>query len=244
MRIEREGRSASGRPGCADVCRDKQVTEDRAQEELTRIEETNLPRINDLLAQIDQSRSQSAEERAQRAAADAEIRNNLNIERQGIDNDKQQQSQKLAEKKEDPGLLLYIEALGSLGSKNGSVAWAHWLLFALFIALDTIPVIGKTLILTGPKRPYEQACDAIDSRLTQDAEQVVAEAQIDREEHIDLLEKDAKLRVKVQSQNNEHFIRNAAKTQRDIGDLLLERWRAEQISRVQQEINQQTPGDV
>jgi hypothetical protein len=245
VRIEQEGRSASGRPGCADICRDKQITENRAQAELERIEAANLPRIADLLARIDQSRSQSADERTQRVAADAQTRANLNTERQKIDENKQKRIDASNSADEgNAGLLLNIEALHSLGSKNTSILVAHWLLFALFIALDTIPVIGKTLILTGPKRPYEQACDAIDSRLSQDAEQVVAEARIDREEHIDLLEEDAKLRVKVQSQNNEHFIRNAAKTQRDIGDLLLDRWRAEQISRVQQEINQQTPGDA
>lgn len=240
---EEQGLSITGRAGCGPVCIVLTQDRDVAQRAYEEVEDRNGTRIKNLQDQIDQSRLRTAGEREQRLAENQARREQLIADNINLSKEMDAAIAKINDA-DEAGLLLNIEALGTLSSKNTSVAVARWLIFALFIALDTIPVIGKTLILTGPRRPYEQACDAIDSRLTQDAEQVVAEARIDRDEHIDLLEKDAKLRVKVQSQNNEHFIRNAAKTQRDIGDLLLDRWRAEQISRVQQEINKQTPGDA
>ena len=231
---EVEGLAPNGMTGCGPSCVVKSQSRDQARDEWASIRDTNSPRISDLQRQLDESRARSVGERQQRIAevqADTESRIRENADLQESIKAQIEDYRSAS----DIGLLDYIDALGSLSSKNTSIFWARWLICALFILMDIIPVIGKTLMLTSDKRTYEKACDAIDERLSQDAELIVEEAQVDREQRLSLIQRQAESRADAQAENNEYFIRTAAETQREIGDILLSRWRAEQISRVSEE---------
>ena len=228
---EVEGLAPNGMTGCGPSCVVKSQSRDQAREEWISVRDANTPRIAALQQQLDESRAQSAGERQQRiddVRADTDNRIQENKELQDSIN-KQKDDYRSAS---DIGLLDYIDALGSLSSKNTSIFWARWLICFLFILMDIIPVIGKTLMLTSDKRTYENACDAIDERISKDAELVIEEAQIDKEQRLALIQRQAQSRTDAQAENNEYFIRTAAETQREIGDILLSRWRAEQVSRV------------
>lgn len=56
----------------------------------------------------------------------------------------------------DTGLLDQINALLEAGHSDPSLAWAHWIVTALFFVIEILPVSIKCLLLTGAQTPYEQ----------------------------------------------------------------------------------------
>jgi hypothetical protein len=240
---EREGISKSGRAGCGEVCAVKQQVENQKLESLNQVKDRNNPRIAEKRSDLDVALAQNDTAR-QKKIADGETRKVQLID----DMDKRQAnaaiSRRAIESKKGTGLLADIDALHTLESQSGGIFAAHYLILLLFVALDTIPVIGKTLILTGPKRPYELVCDAIDARTKMDAEQLVADAEYDQEQHVNLIRADADIRTQVQIDNNEFFIRAAADTQREVGELLLDEWRANELARVQKQLTKKPPEPI
>lgn len=53
------------------------------------------------------------------------------------------------------GLLARLQALGRLSAGNTTMQLAHWAVFALFLLLELLPVIVKTLALFAKKNTYE-----------------------------------------------------------------------------------------
>jgi Domain of unknown function (DUF4407) len=58
------------------------------------------------------------------------------------------------------GLLIRMEALGALTAGNSTLEAARWLLFALFVAIDIMPVLVKVLLNLGPESNYDRLLDA------------------------------------------------------------------------------------
>lgn len=219
--------TTTGKAGCGVECQNDTAAANVKLGDLERIRRSNLPKIAEYEAKIgDEQKSDQAVEKENRKQITA-IRNERKQLRARID------SQATAtDKATATGLLKDIEAVASLGAKHPEVNVTHWLLVFLFISLDTIPVIGKTLMLVGKPRPYEIACDAVDAKLVEEATQVLDDARIRREESTSTRSNDARIRSEVQSENAEHFIRSAADTQRQIGDILLARWSDQQLHNI------------
>jgi hypothetical protein len=57
---------------------------------------------------------------------------------------------------QDTGLLDRIQALFEAGDTDPALAWAHWIVTALFFVIEILPVSIKGLMLIGPQTPYEQ----------------------------------------------------------------------------------------
>ncbi|MBN9186664.1 MAG: DUF4407 domain-containing protein [Microbacterium sp.] len=55
------------------------------------------------------------------------------------------------------GLLSQITALDSLSKKEPTLAWAHWLIAALFFMIELLPVLVKVLTSYGDPSLYEKA---------------------------------------------------------------------------------------
>jgi hypothetical protein len=243
LTAEIEGISATGRAGCGQACAVKQQVRDQKLDALNQVKERNDPRISEKRAGLDVALAENNVARqtliADRETEKAQITEDINNRVAKTAEDK-----KKIESKQGTGLLADIDALHKLEGESGGVFLAHYLILFLFVALDTIPVIGKTLILTGPKRPYELVCDAIDSRTKMEAEQLVADAEYEQEQHVNLIRADADIRTQVQIDNNEFFIRAAADTQREVGELLLDEWRANEVARVQKQLTKKPPKPI
>ncbi len=56
----------------------------------------------------------------------------------------------------DTGLLDQIHALLEASGSDPTLAWAHWIVTALFFVIEILPVSIKCLLLIGPQTPYEQ----------------------------------------------------------------------------------------
>jgi hypothetical protein len=56
----------------------------------------------------------------------------------------------------DTGLLDQIHALLEASDSDPTLAWAHWIVTALFFVIEILPVSIKCLLLIGSQTPYEQ----------------------------------------------------------------------------------------
>jgi hypothetical protein len=243
LTTEIEGISATGRAGCGQACAVKQQVRDQKLEALNQVKERNDPRVAEKRSLLDVALAENDAKRKELEAA--RVIETAKVQ-EAIDNrvKKAAEDREKIESNEGTGLLADIDALHTLEGESGGIFAAHYLLLLLFVALDTIPVIGKTLILTGPKRPYELVCDAIDNRTKMEAEQLVADAEYEQEQHVNLIRADADIRTQVQIDNNEFFIRAAADTQREVGELLLDEWRANEVARVQKQLTKKPPKPI
>jgi hypothetical protein len=234
---EINGIAQSGKSGCGAICQQKTLIRDQKRAAFDQAHSKNDDAIARKNREIEDIRSEYREEQRTQARDDAarikRLEADIKVRTERINDN----VAKIVNASKN-GMLADIRALSSLGNENPSVNIAHYLIFFLFIALDTIPVIGKTLILSGRPRAYELACDAVDSRLSEEAQQVVDEARGNRTARQLMLATDTEIREEAQRSNAEHFIRQAADTQREIGDLLLSRWREEQLARVHRELEE------
>jgi hypothetical protein len=60
----------------------------------------------------------------------------------------------------DSGLLISLKALDDVTAGNSTLAWARWLLFALFVAIDCMPVLIKIMLNMGPAKNYDKMLEA------------------------------------------------------------------------------------
>jgi hypothetical protein len=67
----------------------------------------------------------------------------------GIANDNSKNTQ-------DTGLLEQIHALFTASATDSALAWAHWIVTALFFVIEILPVTIKCLLLLGGETPYEK----------------------------------------------------------------------------------------
>jgi hypothetical protein len=58
------------------------------------------------------------------------------------------------------GLLIRLQALGEVTDRNSTLNTARWLLFALFVAIDCMPVLIKVMLNLGPENNYDRMLKA------------------------------------------------------------------------------------
>jgi hypothetical protein len=93
----------------------------------------------------------------------------------------------------DTGLLDQIHALFEASDSDPTLAWAHWIVTALFFVIEILPVSVKCLLLIGTQTPYErilenrgeaavrQASENLDTRTRRRREIEGLEAQAEHE---------------------------------------------------------------
>jgi hypothetical protein len=243
LTAEIEGISKTGKAGCGQACAVKQVERDQKLDLLNQVKEKNDPRIAEKQAALDKTLGENDAAR-QQLIADNKAEQDRIVADLNTRAERDAQAEDRIVNQAGTGLLADISALSGLEDKNSGVMIAHYLILFLFVALDTIPVIGKTLILTGAKRPYELVCDAIDTRTKLEAELLVADAEYEQQQHVNLVRADADIRTQVQIDNNDHFVRAAAQTQRDVGEMLLDQWRDNELARVKKDLKKKPPKPI
>lgn len=68
------------------------------------------------------------------------------------------------------GLLIRLEALSRLGHDDATLQWAHWMLEALFVSIELLPVLMKTLLNLGKPTAYDQLLELEEQALVEAAE--------------------------------------------------------------------------
>jgi hypothetical protein len=63
----------------------------------------------------------------------------------------------------DNGLLARLEALSELSATRPTLEVTHWVLFALFLSLEVLPVLTKLLQVLGPETTYDKLATASDA---------------------------------------------------------------------------------
>jgi len=58
------------------------------------------------------------------------------------------------------GLLIRLQALGQATAGNSTLDTARWLLFALFVVIDLMPVVLKVMLNLGPENEYDKMLTA------------------------------------------------------------------------------------
>jgi hypothetical protein len=72
------------------------------------------------------------------------------------------------------GMLQRLEALHRLSDREPTIAAAHWLVWALFLLIELLPVISKTFQIMGPPSLYERLVRARDEHTEHAATHAVA----------------------------------------------------------------------
>ncbi len=100
-----------------------------------------------------QSQSLQARKKAQATAE-------LPAARLALNTDLSQQQQDIntfdIANKNDTGLLIRLKALDAVTKGNSTLNWARWLLFALFVVIDCMPVMIKVMLNLGPENNYDR----------------------------------------------------------------------------------------
>jgi len=90
-----------------------------------------------------------ADDQKQLATAQAQLLTDQNLQAN-------QTANFLSRNKEDTGLLIRLKALDEVTAGNTTLEEARWLLFALFVAIDLMPVLLKVLMNWAPASGYEK----------------------------------------------------------------------------------------
>ncbi len=240
---EQMGLSKSENPGCGPICNQLKLELDQKNAKLVEVKQANDPLIAQFQSEQTELRSKNTAAREAAIAEGAKQREILIANNERLQDQRAQRRDAILNQN-GTGLLNDIRALNSLGEKQISINIAHILIVLMFFALDTLPVVGKTLLLTGSKRPYEKLCDAVDERTELEAQQLVSDAVFENQHREMVLRADANLRSQVEMDNNEYFVKVAGDTQRQVGEMLLDKWREDELSRVKSEIDKNPPKSI
>ena len=144
---------------------------------------------------------------------------------------------------QNTGLSARLQALSDLGARFPMVAWAHWTLFALFAAIEILPVLAKLLSLSGPPTLYE--------RLAARREETTADTDYDAAaQDREVATVDADLKVQLARERAEAQLEAGRETnallvarQKAIANTAIERWSDAEQRRTEREMARQFPRD-
>ena len=124
------------------------------------------------------------------ATTEAEAKSRLPAAKAALANAQAQQRSQNAkfnnENNNNAGLLIRIQALDAITAGNSTLEAARWLLFALFVVIDCMPVMIKVMMNMGPESNYDRMLEAEEKKqlrvassnraVRQAAEKLAAEA--------------------------------------------------------------------
>lgn len=148
--------------------------------------------------------------------------------------------------RENTGLLIRMQALGDLTEHNSTMRTTHYTLLAFITAIDCLPILFKLFMLLGHRNRYEEGLEAEErehlaisrqhSRRLR-AEQTIYQTDTLREVQAARDERDEAI---------EELARRTVRDQVEIAERALERWKHEEMDRVEHDPNYRdsTPSPV
>ena len=142
--------------------------------------------------------------------------------------------QQLASNEANTGISARLEGLSAAGEANRTVAIAHWVLIAMFAAIEILPVLAKLMSLWSPPTLYE--------RLAQKREEQILDHggdpdrheldEVRRQNRIDMEKQRAAAQLAASADTTEKLVR----TQQEIAGQAIEQWRQVVLARSQDEL--------
>lgn len=113
--------------------------------------------VSELNAKIADAETQTVDAQAQTAA---EARKELPTAQAALNATQADQAQQISafntQNKSNAGLLTRLQALNQATAGNSTLSAARWLLFALFVIIELLPVMIKTMLNLGPESTYDR----------------------------------------------------------------------------------------
>ena len=153
---EKEGTCGSGKAGAGIAYREKvgirddaKTERDAAQRAVDQIRISTAKQLNDSYANsLSSAQATISSNAEQLVTLTAQRKTDLANQQQKIDS--------------DTGLLARLEALSTLSANRPMLKVAHWMLFALFLSIEVLPVLTKLLQVIGPETVYDQLAASSD----------------------------------------------------------------------------------
>ena len=199
---EAEGQSPTGIVGKGPVYREKKAELERLNKQLDNIIKKNNAQININLNQIKHLQEQKTS------------KTTLNIS---------------TIQKAD-GLLARLEAMSKLRAKNKTLNTAIWLIFILFILIESAPILVKLLSRRGPydvlleKEEYEKQIEYKKQKV---------KAKVLANNYLELLKQKDDLQVEAEKRNNEQLIQEIEVAKNAINKKFVEKWKNQGLEQVE-----------
>ena len=214
-------------PGSGPIARQKEREVELRQQELDAIEarlDPNIAESDVRIAELQDSIDTRRAELSDRLnAADDDINQEVRQLRGEIDDLEQLMtglSTNVIENEAESGVLARVDALERIRERSGNVNRLYWLLTLLFIALDTIPILGKWFMSLGAPRPYERLRDAKERGIG-----AVVTSAIERHEVEEQVQSaSTKYLASTRTANDQYFINHWAMINRSLGEARLAAW--------------------
>lgn len=202
---EAEGRSPTSAVGKGVVYAEKKAEYKKIDKELNELKASNQQQIKD----------------------NAAILVNLQSKRQ-------QQIDKTGEKiKQSDGLLARMEAMSKLSENNTTIKYATWFIFALFILIESSPILVKLLSKRGP---YDELIDKEEYEKLVEYRKQKLKAKILSTNYIELLQQRDDLQTESEKRNNEKLILEIEKAKDEINKLAIGNWKKDEIEALTKQI--------
>ena len=210
---EAEGRSATSKVGKGGVYREKKAEYDKIDKDLK-----DLKTINN-----------------------AKIDKNWNLITQ-FEIKKQEQITKSDSKiKKADGLLARFQAMSILSEENGSVKYASWFIFILFMLIESSPILVKLLSKRGP---YDELIDKEEYEKQIEYKKQKIKAKILANNYLELLKQKDELQFEAEKRNNEKLVKEIELAKDEINKLAIGKWKQKEIDTLTQavlvEMNEET----
>ncbi len=188
-------------------------------------------RLTDLQQQLGTAR---AEAQAAVDAQNTDPNSELNSTRTELEALVTARGQQLTSNQKNTGISARLTALAAAGEANRVVAIAHYVLIAMFAAIEILPVLAKLMSLWGPPTLYE--------RLTQKREEQILDHggdpdrheldEVRRQTRLDMEKQRAAAQLEASAETTEQVVR----TQQEIAGQAIEQWRQVVLARSQDEL--------
>ena len=158
-----------------------------------------------------------------KSAISAQIQNKQN----SYANDKADYQDKA---KNSTDLLARLEALGSLKKLGNAVWWASAIITLLFVLLETAPVTVKLLSKRGP---YDEVLDRIEYENLIEQKKLISDRNDDINTYLKISSDKNKLKLDAELKGNKELLESIAMAQAEIARLAVEKWKIEEIEKLQ-----------
>ncbi len=132
--------------------------------------------------------------------------------------------------KNSTDLLARLEALGSLKKMGNAVWWASAIITLLFVLLETAPVTVKLLSKRGP---YDEVLDRIEYENFIEQKKLISDRNDDINTYLKISTDKNKLKLDAELKGNKELLESIAMAQAEIAKLAVEKWKLEEIEKLQ-----------
>ncbi|QXP57158.1 DUF4407 domain-containing protein [Cellulophaga sp. HaHa_2_95] len=132
------------------------------------------------------------------------------------------------------GFAAHLEAMSILTSEKSAIFWAKWLLTLLFIFIEVAPVLFKLMAESGP---YDDIMDRIKHESAVSEKEKISEINDRINTSIKISTEKNQNRLDAEILGNKALLHKIALAQAEIAELAIEKWKEEEIKKLNVGVN-------